>query len=163
VLAGGLTVGILVVVPWYVRALYWPVRSLTWLASVLGRGVASWERVAEILGGDETASDTDEAPILPNPREAIVLRGVCFRYFPTQPVLNELDLRIPAGGTLCIVGPTGAGKSTLLSLLVRFYDPQEGAIEVDGVDLRSFDLPSVRERIALIPQDPARFDGSRPG
>jgi len=160
VLTGGMTVGILVVVLWYVMALYVPVRSLTWLTSVLGRGVASWERVAEILRGDETASETDEAPILPNPREAIVFRGVCFRYFPTQPVLNELDLRIPAGGTLCIVGPTGAGKSTLLSLLVRFYDPQEGAIEVDGVDLRSFDLPSVRERIALIPQDPALLDGS---
>src|SRR5262249_56921099 len=73
---------------------------------------------------------------------------------------NELDLRIPAGSTLCIVGPSGAGKSTLLSLLVRFYDPHEGIVEVDGADLRSFDLPSVRERIALIPQDPALFDGS---
>jgi len=161
VLAGRMTVGVLVVVLWYVMALNVPARSLTWLTSVLGRGLASWERVAEIVGDDhETASEADQAPILPSPREAIVLRGVSFRYFPSQPVLNELDLRIPATGTLCIVGPTGAGKSTLLSLLLRFYDPQEGAIEVDGVDLRSFDLQSVRERIALIPQDPALFDGS---
>lgn len=161
VLTGRSTVGVLVVVLWYVMALYVPVRSLTWLTSVLGRGLASWERVAEIVGGGhEAASEAQEAPILPSPREAIVLRGVSFRYFASQPVLNEIDLRIPAARMLCIVGPTGAGKSTLLSLLVRFYDPQEGSIEVDGVDLRSFDLQSVRERIALIPQDPALFDGS---
>jgi len=130
------------------------------LASVLGRGLASGERVVELLGSDETPPETEEAPVLPSPREAIVFRGVSFRYVPGQPVLNELDLRIPAGSTLCIVGPSGAGKSTLLSLLVRFYDPHEGIVEVDGADLRSFDLPSVRERIALIPQDPALFDGS---
>ncbi|HKA49065.1 MAG TPA: ABC transporter transmembrane domain-containing protein, partial [Candidatus Dormibacteraeota bacterium] len=96
VLAGRMTVGVLVVVLWYVMALNVPARSLTWLTSVLGRGLASWERVAEIVGDDhETASEADQAPILPSPREAIVLRGVSFRYFPSQPVLNELDLRIP--------------------------------------------------------------------
>ena len=160
VLAAGMTIGILVVVLWYVLALHGPVQSLPWLASVLGRGLASGERVVELLGSDETPPETEEAPVLPSPREAIVFRGVSFRYVPGQPVLNELDLRIPAGSTLCIVGPSGAGKSTLLSLLVRFYDPHEGIVEVDGADLRSFDLPSVRERIALIPQDPALFDGS---
>jgi len=160
VLTGRMTIGVLVVVLWYVMALYGPVRSLTSVTPVLVRGLASWERVAEILGCHEMVSEAEEAPVLPNPREAIVLRGVSFRYFPSQPILNEVDLRIPAAGTLCVVGPTGAGKSTLLSLLARFYDPQEGAIEVDGVDLRSFDLQSVRERVALIPQDPALFDGS---
>ena len=159
VLAGQMTKGVLFVVLWYVLALYDPVRSLTWLTSVLGRGLASWERVVEMLAGDETAPE-DEAPVLPSPREAIVFRGVSFRYIPSQPVLRELNLRIPAGSTLCIVGPSGAGKSSLLSLIVRFYDPQEGNIEVDGADLGSFNLRSVRERIALIPQDPALFPGS---
>ena len=160
VLAGGMTIGALVVVLWYAMALYGPVRSLPWLTSVLGRGLASGERVVEILDSDETPPEREEAPVLPSPREAIVFRGVSFRYVPSQPVLKELDLRIPAASTLCIVGPSGAGKSTLLSLLVRFNDPQEGAVEVDGADLKSFDLQSVRERIALIPQDPALFDGS---
>ena len=114
----------------------------------------------DILGSDETPPETEEAPVLPSPREAIVFRGVSFRYVPGRPVLNELDLRIPAASTLCAVGPSGAGKSTLLSLLVRFYDPDQRRVEVDGADLKSFDLQSVREHIALIPLDPALFDGS---
>jgi ABC-type multidrug transport system fused ATPase/permease subunit len=75
-------------------------------------------------------------------------------------VLRDLDLRIPAGRMLCVVGPTGVGKSTLLSLLVRLQDPTGGCVEVDGQDLRTFALRSVRERVALVPQEPAIFDGS---
>jgi ABC-type multidrug transport system fused ATPase/permease subunit len=75
-------------------------------------------------------------------------------------VLRGLDLEIPAGGILCIVGPSGAGKTTLLSLLLRLYDPDEGSIEIDGIDLKAFHPRSVRERIALVPQDPVLLDGS---
>jgi ABC-type multidrug transport system fused ATPase/permease subunit len=75
-------------------------------------------------------------------------------------VLAGLDLRVPAATTMAIVGPTGAGKSTLLSLLLRLYDADAGAITVDGTDLRRFGLASLRERIALVPQDPWIMDGS---
>src|SRR5262249_34822577 len=87
-------------------------------------------------------------------------RNVSFAYVPGRPVLRQLELRIPADSMLCIFGPTGAGKSTLLSLLLRLHDADEGMIEIDGADLRSFDLASVRERMALVPQHPTVFDGS---
>jgi len=158
VLAGQMTIGLLLVLLLYVMGLYAAVGALSWSTSVLGEGLASWERVAEKLAGDEKG--LEEAPVLPSPRDGIVFRGVSFGYLPELPVLRGLDLQIPAAGSLCVVGPTGAGKSTLLSLLLRMHDPDEGVIEIDGFDLRSFDLHSVRERIALVPQDPGFFEGS---
>ena len=83
-----------------------------------------------------------------------------FAYSPGTPVLRGLSLRVPAATTIAVVGPTGAGKSTLLSLLLRLYDADAGAITVDGTDLRRFALAPLRERIALIPQDPWIMDGS---
>ena len=83
-----------------------------------------------------------------------------FAYAEGAPVLRHLDLEVAAGERVCVVGPTGAGKSTLLSLLLRFYDPDAGAIELDGVDLRRLELASLRNRFALVPQDPWMLDGT---
>ena len=160
VLAGSMTLGLLVVAVFYVTELYGPIRSLTRLPSVLGKGAASSERVVEVLTCDDTAAELPEAPVLARPHREIAFRSVSFAYVPGRPVLRDLDLRIPADSTLCILGPTGAGKSTLLSLLLRLHDSYEGTIEIDGADLRSFDLGSVRERMTLVPQDPMLFDGS---
>jgi ATP-binding cassette subfamily B protein len=88
------------------------------------------------------------------------VRGAWFAYAEGAPVVRHLDLEVAAGERVCVVGPSGAGKSTLLSLLLRFYDPDAGAIELDGVDLRRLELASLRNRFALVPQDPWMLDGT---
>ena len=160
VMSGHMTVGLLFVVLWYMAALSSPIRSLARLTTILGNAAASGDRLNEVLSSRETVPETSEAPVLPTPRQHIVFRDVSFSYIPGRPVLREVDLEIKTGSTLCIVGPAGAGKSTLLSLLLRLYDPDSGSIEVDGADLRSFDLRSIRERFALVPDEPSIFDGS---
>src|SRR3984957_19770624 len=94
------------------------------------------------------------------PAQGIRFRDVTFAYpaAPARPVLKGLDLEIPAGSSLAIVGQNGAGKTTLAKLLCRLYDPQSGAIEVDGVDLKDFDLDSWRRRVTAVFQDFVRFE-----
>jgi ATP-binding cassette, subfamily B, bacterial len=92
------------------------------------------------------------------PRREIRLRDVCFSYESGQPVFQHLDLTIPAGKSMAIVGINGAGKTTLAKLLCRFYDPQDGSIEVDGTDLRSLDLPAWRSRVTGVFQDFIRYE-----
>jgi ATP-binding cassette subfamily B protein len=92
------------------------------------------------------------------PRREIRFRGVTFAYPGGTPVLDDFDLTVPAGSSLAIVGQNGAGKTTLAKLLCRLYDPQAGSIEVDGADLRSFDLATWRSRLAAVFQDFVRFE-----
>ena len=99
-----------------------------------------------------------QRPAVAVPVREIHLRGVTFAYVPGSPVLDRLDLTIPAGSSLAIVGQNGAGKTTIAKLLCRLYDPQEGTIEVDGVDLREFDLASWRSRVTAVFQDFIRFE-----
>jgi ABC-type multidrug transport system fused ATPase/permease subunit len=92
------------------------------------------------------------------PAQAITFRNVTFGYPGGPPVLSALDLTIPAGSSLAIVGQNGAGKTTLAKLLCRLYDPQTGAIEIDGIDLRAFDIPAWRSRVTAVFQDFIRFE-----
>ncbi len=97
------------------------------------------------------------APNLPVVRGEVAFENVSFGYDASHPALRNLDFRIPAGATAAIVGPTGAGKTTALSLLYRAYDPSAGCITIDGIDIRSVSLHSLRERIAVVFQDPGLF------
>jgi ABC-type multidrug transport system fused ATPase/permease subunit len=160
VLAGELTVGVLLVVLTYVSSLYDPIRSLTRLSSVLARAAASGERLQEILSAEEIVTDAPSAVPVPEGACSLSLHRVTFGYHSEVPVLRELSLEIAAGETLCIVGPTGAGKSTLLSLLLRLYDPVEGTVRMAGRDLREFTLRSLRGRVAVVPQDAWILDGT---
>ena len=160
VLAGELTVGVLLVVLTYVSSLYDPIRSLTRLSSVLARAAASGERLQEILSAEEIVTDAPSARPAPEGACSLGLYRVTFGYQSEVPVLRELSLEIAAGETLCIVGPTGAGKSTLLSLLLRLYDPVEGVVRMAGRDLRDFTLRSLRRRVAVVPQDAWILDGT---
>jgi ATP-binding cassette subfamily B protein/subfamily B ATP-binding cassette protein MsbA len=90
-------------------------------------------------------------------RGDIAWRHVSFRYRPETPVLNGVELRVPAGAKIAVIGPTGAGKSTLLGLLPRFFDPSSGVVEVDGVDLREYKLKSLRSQISMVLQPPLIF------
>ena len=160
VISGRMTVGVLLVVLSYLASMYSPVRSLTALASTFAKGAASRERIQEILAIPERVPERREARRLVGVESEIAFRGVHFAYRPDAPVLCGLDLVLPAGAMVCLMGRNGAGKSTLLYLLLRFYEPDRGAIEVDGSDLRDLQLRSLRERIALVPQEPWIIDGS---
>jgi ABC-type multidrug transport system fused ATPase/permease subunit len=160
VMSGAITLGLLVVVVSYVASLYAPIRALARLSALFGKASASRARLSEIVSCEEVVRERPSAPALSGPERDLTLRSVSFAYSPDRPVLDGVSLSVPAGATCCIVGPTGAGKSTLLSLMLRLYDPDDGSIEVDGLDLRSFDLRSVRGCMALVPQEPAIFDGS---
>jgi ATP-binding cassette subfamily B protein/subfamily B ATP-binding cassette protein MsbA len=90
-------------------------------------------------------------------RGEVAWSEVCFEYFPKQPVLKQINICVPPGEKVAIVGATGAGKSTLVSLLPRFYDPQFGQVTIDGVDIREFQLKSLRNQIAMVLQPPLVF------
>ncbi len=160
VTSGRMSLGTLLVVLAYLSSLYGPIRALARLARTLARGAASRERILEVLDSGEVVPEAaDPLPAGP-PRHGLALRGVWFAYTEGNPVLRHLDLVVAAGERVCVVGPTGAGKSTLLALLQRFYDPDAGAIELDGVDLRRLGLGSLRNQLALVPQDPWMLDGT---
>ena len=160
VTSGRITLGTLLVVLSYLSGLYGPIRSLARLARTLARGAASRERIMEVLAADEVVAEAPDPVEAAPPRQGIGLRGVWFAYPGGTAVLRNLDLDLAAGEWVCVVGPTGVGKSTLLNLLLRFYDPTGGAIELDGVALDRLSLASLRRQLALVPQDPWMLDGT---
>ncbi len=152
--------GHLLVVLAYLGQLYAPVKSLTRLSVVLAKAGASADRIAEILHGDDTIADRADARPLVGPVERIEFRAVTFGYDEDRPVLENFDLDLHRGETVCLYGPSGIGKSTLLALLLRLWDVDGGRILVDGVDVRSIRLSSLRESIAFVPQDPWLLDAT---
>ena len=160
VTGGRMSLGTLLVVLAYLSSLYGPIRALARLSRTLARGAASRERVLEVLDSGEVVPAAAEPRPAGPPRRGLALRGVWFGYAEGATVLRHLDLEVAAGERVCVVGPTGAGKSTLLALLLRFYDPDAGAVELDGTDLRDLELGSLRRQLALVPQDPWMLDGT---
>jgi ATP-binding cassette subfamily B protein len=110
-----------------------------------------------VLDTKEVLNEIPGAPDLPPVRGDVVFEDVSFGYEMTHPALQRLSFRAPAGSTVALVGPTGAGKTTALSLLYRAYDPSAGRITIDGFDIRTVNLHSLRERIAVVFQDPGRL------
>ena len=115
-----------------------------------------------LAAGRDLVMAAEPIPLAGTPRGELEFRDVRFRY-PLRPqriVLDDFSLRIAAGETVALVGPSGAGKSTLLELLLRFYDPERGAVLFDGVDLRAIDPKALRHWLAIVPQQPVLFSGS---
>lgn len=110
-----------------------------------------------VLDAPLMLADNPDAPDLPPVRGEVVFDDVCFGYGATHPALEHLSFRVRAGGTVALVGPTGAGKTTALSLLYRAWDPDGGRITIDGIDIRSVNLLSLRRAIAVVFQDPGLF------
>jgi ABC-type multidrug transport system fused ATPase/permease subunit len=131
--------------------------GLNWALDGAAAPVAALGRVAPAMAA-AGALDPGTRPATGMPAAGIRLRGLTFAYPGGEPVLDGLDLDIPAGTSLAIVGQNGAGKTTLAKLLCRLYDPQAGAVEVDGVDLRQLDLDRWRARLAAVFQDFIRFE-----
>jgi len=139
--------------------LYAPLKSLSRVNNVIQQGIAAGIRVFEVIDTLPEVRERDGAVPLPPVRKEIVFDGVNFRYSPDgDPVLQGIDLRVPVGTMVAIVGSSGAGKTTLVDLLPRFYDPQSGAIRFDGVDIRDVTLASLRSRIAIVGQHTVLFN-----
>jgi ATP-binding cassette, subfamily B, bacterial len=160
VMAGKLSTGDLLVVMTYISALYSPVRGLSRLSGVLAKSSASAVRVREVLDCDERISDRPGMRLTPQISGEVRFAGVRFGYHRERPVLDEFDLTVHAGESVCLFGPSGAGKSTILHLMLRLYDADAGAILLDGVDVRDIALQTLRRRIAFVPQDPWLFDAT---
>jgi ATP-binding cassette subfamily B protein len=157
VLAGMLSVGELVVFTAYLASLYGPINTISQTLGLIEGGKAGFMRVHEILAVEHDLPEGKRVVPASGVRGDIVFENVTFGYVPGQPVLHGVNLRVPPGQTVAVVGPTGAGKSTLVSLLPRFYDPQEGRVLLDGTDIREFTLASLRQQVAMVLQPPLVF------
>ncbi len=161
VLAGELSPGDIVLMVGYTALLFKPLETLSYTASSIQGSVAGAHRVFEILDHKSLICDSPTAEAVKTPAAGnIVFDHVSFGYRPDQSVLTDVRLMIPAGSSVAMVGPSGAGKTTLASLIVRFYDPVQGRVLLDGTDLRDLTLESLRRQIAIVPQEPVLFDVS---
>lgn len=158
---GELTVGTLVAFLGYVGGLFGPVQGLSHVYQTFQRATVSLDEIFAILDVQEHLGDAPDAKELSSVRGDVGFRRVKFSYEQTdRPLLNGIDLEVNAGETVAIVGPSGSGKTTLMALLMRFYDPIEGAVFLDGQDLRTLKQSSVRRHIGVVLQDPLLFNDS---
>lgn len=157
VLGGHLTPGDLLVFMAYLRGMYSPVRQLAKLANVISRGQAAAERIVEVLDTHEHVPERPGARPPVTARGEVHVQGVEFAYPDGSLALTGIDLHIPAGTRVAVVGASGSGKSTLLRLFPRFFDPSSGSVSLDGVDVRDLTLAGLRQQIALVPQEPYIF------
>ena len=160
VLSGALLVGTFLAFVLYIQNFFDPIRTMTMEYAQLQRAMASGARVFELLDVSPETTDSLETIRVPGLKGEIRFERVCFSYGPEVEVLHDIDLRIPAGKTVALVGPTGAGKSTIINLIARFYDVTEGRILIDGHDLRSIDKADYRQQLGLVLQDPFLFSGT---
>jgi ATP-binding cassette, subfamily B, bacterial len=130
------------------------------LYNVYQQGQASVRKIRDLLATEPTVAERPGAPDLPPLRGEIRLEGLTFAYEPGRPVLVDVDLVVPPGETLAVVGETGAGKSTIAKLINRLHDPTEGRVLLDGVDLRDVTLDSIRRQVGTVPQEAFLFGGS---
>lgn len=159
--AGDLTVGGLLVFLAYLSQLYGPVRSLSSLANSIFAASAAAERVIELLDERPSVVDRPGARPLGQVRGRIELRDVTFRYpGAPAPALDRLSMTVEPGATVALAGPSGIGKTTVARLLLRFSDPDRGAVLLDGRDLRDVPLHDVREHVGLLAQETLLFDGT---
>ncbi|HEY7356905.1 MAG TPA: ABC transporter ATP-binding protein, partial [Ktedonobacterales bacterium] len=157
---GSLSVGVLVAFILYIYRFFDPIRDLSQQYTQLQRSGVAAERIFNILAIAVEITDRPDAKPLPQIKGDVEFREVVFGYKPEAPVLHGLSLSIKAGQTAAIVGHTGAGKSTIASLLSRFYDVQQGAVLIDGCDVREVTQGSLRGQIGIVLQEPFLFTGT---
>ncbi|MBP2689242.1 MAG: ABC-type multidrug transport system, ATPase and permease component [Deltaproteobacteria bacterium] len=161
VLQGRMTAGDVVLVISYIWMLYEPLQEVSYTVAYVQMAAGGARRAFDLLDTSPDISDIPGAVVLPGrPAGRIVFEEVSFRYSAGRPVLHGVNLEIPAGSSLALVGSSGAGKTTLAGLVMRFHDPTSGRVALDGRDLRSITLVSLRRSVSLVSQDPILFDAS---
>lgn len=163
VLNGHVTIGVLVAFLTALNNFFDPIQSLSQLYTTYQSGMAALDKIFDLLDEKPDIDEHRGATDLSDMRGEIVFDGVSFSYDQTNPerlALKNINLRVPAGETVAVVGQTGAGKSTLAKLIPRFYDPSEGKVLLDGRDLRSLCPRELRKHISIVAQEPLLFSGS---
>jgi ATP-binding cassette subfamily B protein len=159
-LGGDVTVGTLFAFILYVSNFFDPVQQLSQLYNTFLAAVAALDKIMDVLDEEPEVEDRPGARELGRIEGDVRIEGLRFRYGTGPEVLHGLDLDVPAGTTVALVGHTGAGKSTIAKLLARFYDPVDGRITVDGTDLRDVTQASLRRQLGIVPQEGFLFAGS---
>lgn len=155
-----LTVGELLTFVVYLGMLQQPIDFLSWVMNWWARCVDSSQRVFEIMDTEPEIRDKENPVILDNFRGEIELKELQFEYEPAHPIIKDLSLKIEAGEMLGIVGKTGAGKTTISNLIARLYDPKEGIVKIDGVDVKDLSSKQLRSNIGIVSQDIFLFMGT---
>lgn len=159
--SGRLTLGSLLVFLTYLTQLYGPVRSLSSLINDLFSASAGAERIIELLDEDPAVTDRPGATALQDLKGHIEFDSVSYKYEgATRAAIADVSLELDAGRTLALVGPSGAGKTSLVKMLLRFADPQSGAVRIDGTDVRDATLASLRDSVGVLMQETLILDGS---
>ena len=160
VASGNLTLGTVIAFLAYVNRFFLPVQELSQLYATMQTAMAGGERVINLLHTEPDIKDRADAEEMPPIEGLIEFREVDFAYREDTPVLRDINLEIPAGTMVALVGPTGAGKTSIANLIARFYDVSAGAVLVDGIDIRDVRQRSMRLQMGLVSQDPFIFSGT---
>lgn len=157
VMAGRISPGALIVFILYLGKMYKPMRDLSKMSDTVSKASVGFERIREVLATESQVRDLPGARKSPPFRGRVTFERVSFGYDPKLPVLKDVNMTVEPGQFVALVGPTGSGKSTLISLIPRFYDPTSGRVGIDGVDIRSFKLKSLRNQISYVLQESYLF------
>ncbi|MCM3632989.1 ABC transporter ATP-binding protein [Paenibacillus camelliae] len=157
---GLFSVGLLVAYSTYMAHFWEPINRLGQLYSQLLIAMASSERIFEFIDEKPTVSEKDDAKPLPEIRGDVSFENIVFEYEPNRPALKNISINVKAGQSIALVGHTGSGKSTIINLLCRFYDPVQGRVLIDGMDIRDVSLESLRKQVGLVMQDTFIFSGT---
>jgi ATP-binding cassette subfamily B protein len=161
VIDGSLSLGDFTAFYTYLAILAGPLRSLGVMMGMAQRAIAAGNRMFEIIDREPAIQSPPEAPALPAGGGAVALRGVTLTYPGAgAPSLRKVDLEVEVGRTIALVGPSGAGKTSLVALIARLYDPDKGTVEVDGADVRTVDVDSLRSEVAFVADDSFLFTAS---
>jgi ABC-type multidrug transport system fused ATPase/permease subunit len=160
VISGGLTIGEFTAFYTYMLILSFPMRLLGVALGMAQRAVASGNRLFEVLDREPRITSPPDSPPLPEGHGRVEIRGVTLAYDGGAPALEDVDLTVEPGRTVALVGPTGSGKTSLVALIARLYDPSRGSVLVDGADVRSVDVASLRSEVAFVADESFLFSAS---
>jgi ATP-binding cassette subfamily B multidrug efflux pump len=152
-----ITLGTFMALQWYIFGLIWPIRFAGWLVNLLQQALASAPRIFEILDTAPEIYDMPEAEEIEEMEGHVVIEGVSYSFPDGTPGLKNINLEVPPGEIVAIIGGTGSGKSTLIGVLPRFYDPDSGKILIDGIDIKSIKLSNLRSHIGMVMQETFLF------
>ena len=160
IVTGAITTGDFTAFLLALTAAYKPARSITSTSNTIQHGLLAAEVLFDFLDSKPSIQDAPDARELKPGKMSVTFDNVSFAYVPDEPVLRDIDLKVPAGTVCALVGPSGGGKTTMFNLIERFYEPQRGKIKINNTDIKKFTLHSLRENIAEVSQDVFLFNGT---